>query len=771
MSDVFIWWVTIELLGFIALPVTLILFKRLPDRGYAFGKVLSILIVSYLIWLAASLHILPNSQWAIILVIALLALGSLFLFIRRRRQIASFISENRRVIIATEAIFLIFFVIWVVVRAYNPEIMYTEKPMDFAFLNAILRSDYFPPLDPWLSGHHLNNYYFGHMIMATLTKFTGIPSAITFNLSLALIFALASIGVFSIVYNLVRLSRGGFKTALGFGLVAAGFLVVLGNLEGVLELLYAHGLGGEGFWEWVGINGLSSPYHSAHWYPTEFWWWWHATRMIQTTVGGVCLDYTITEFPIFTFILGDLHANLMSLPFVLLCLALSLNILTTKESLGLAWLRRNILPFVIMIVCLGALGPIHTWDLPIYVFIFIGAILIQTRLSKGEARWWKGWGVLSLLTVVGVFLFYVPFYLNFQNSVSGVLPWLGPNTRLFYYLLIWGLFLFIGVSFALVQIRSGLRSVSWRRVCLISLAVLSPWVVWAIVVLATGGGSSVWGKLGHIAPLLIVLAIIMLIAIRKIARADTDERSVLFALLLFFAALLLTVGCELFYVRDVFGDRMNTVFRFYYQAWVLLSVASAFALYYLYRHWRVSRFATRLARFGWCGFLVILVIGSLIYPIAATWSKNDAFSRSPTLDGLGWLQSSHPEEWEAVSWLNSNVEGAPVIVEAPGSCYTEHGRVSVYTGLPTVLGWEHHEWVWRGSDRDYKGRREDVDQIYTSGDLDQVEALLEKYDVTYVYIGRLEREMYGTEVGEKFKNLMDVAFENEGVIIYSRIQP
>jgi len=764
----FIWWLLVQLLGIIALPFTSILFRNLPDRGYAFGKALAILIVSFILWLAAYAHILPNSRWAIILIIALLAVGSLILFVRRRHEIVGFISENRGVIIATEVIFLLSFVIFAVVRAYNPEILYTEKPMDFAFLNGILRSEYFPPLDPWLSGHSLNNYYFGHLMMATLTKFSGVSPATTFNLSLALIFALASIGAFSIVYNLVRLMKGTNRAAIGFGLVAAGFLLILGNLEGVLELFYAHGLGGEGFWNWVGINGLDSPYHSAHWYPDQFWWWWRATRMIQTVVGGVTLDYTIAEFPIFTFILGELHGNLMSLPFVLLCLAVTMNILTSKEPIGLAWLKRNLLPFAVMIVCLGSLGPIHTWDLPIYAFVFIGALLMKAYIGRGEAeqRWWIGWGALSLITVAGIFLFYLPFYLDLQSPVSGVLPWRGPNTRIIYYLLMWGLFLFIGTSFVLSQVRSGLKSVSWRNVWLVSLAVLSPWIVWTIVVLATGGGSSIWGKLGHLAPLLVLLALILLIAVQKVKKAEVVELSVPFALLLFFVGLLLTMGCELFYVADVFGNRMNTVFRFYYQAWVLLAIASAFALYYLCRHWRVSSIAGRMAKASWWGFLVLLVMCSLIYPTAAILSKTNGFSASPTLNGLAFLERSNPSEAEAIAWLNSNVDGAPVIVEAPGTCYTDHGRVSEFTGLPTILGWEHHERVWRVSDRDYRGRSEEVDEIYESEDLDQVGALLEKYDVTYVYVGRLEVEKYGPEVDERFEGFMDVAFENEGVTIY-----
>lgn len=761
MTHIIIWWLAVELLGLIALPVTFVLFKGLPDRGYAFGKALAILIVSFILWLAASAHILPNTRWAIILIIAFLALGSLFLLWRRRHELKSFISEHRAVIIATEVIFLLSFVLYAVVRAYNPEILFTEKPADFAFLNGILRSEYFPPSDPWLSGYGLNNYYFGHMIMATLTKLTGISSAISFNLSLILVFALAAIGAFSLVYNLVRLSRGGFKAALGFGLVAGGFLLILGNLEGVLELAYAHGLGGEGFWGWVGINGLDSPYHSGHWYPTEFWWWWHASRVIPDT---------ITEFPFFSFLLGDLHSHLMSLPFVLLCLALSLNILTTRESLGLTWLKRNLFPFILMIVCLGSLGFIHTWGLPIYTFIFLGAILMQAYLRRDEVgySWWKGWGALSLITVVGVFLFYLPFYLDLQSPVSGVLPWRGPNTRPLHYLIIWGLFLFVSISFILAQIRNGLRSVSWRRACWVSLAVLSPWIIWAIAVPATGGGVSVWGKLGHLAPLLIILALTLLIAVRTVKKIEAVERSALFALLLLFTALLLTVGCELFYVGDAFGNRMNTVFRFYFQAWVLFAIASTFSLYYLYRHWQVSTIAARVARASWWGFLVLLIMCSSIYPIAATWSRTNAFSTSPTLDGLAWLKNSHPEELEAIAWLNSNVEGAPMIVEAPGGAYTDHGRVSTYTGLPTILGWKHHEQVWRlrCSDCDFEGRREDIDHIYRSEDLDEVQGLLKKYEVTFVYVGRLERKMYGADVGEKFADFMHERFKNEGVIIY-----
>jgi len=763
MAQAIVWWFMVQLLGFIALPFTSVIFRGLPDRGYAFGKALAILLVSYILWLAASAHILPNSQWSIILIIVLLAVGSFFLFMRRRHEIASFVSENRGVIIATEAIFLVSFILYAVVHSYNAEIAYTEKPMDFAFLNAILRSDYFPPNDPWLSGHSLNNYYFGHLMMATLTKLSGISSAITFNLSLTLIFALAAIGAFGIVYNLVRLSRGGFRAALGFGVIAVGFLLIAGNLEGVLELLHANCIGGEGFWKWVGISGLDHSCTSTHWYPTDWWWWWRASRII-TPVDGID---TITEFPFFSFLLGDLHAHLLSLPFVLLGLAITLNILTSKEPFGFVWLRKRPLVFVAMIVCLGSLGPLHTWDLPVYIFIFLGAVLIQTYIRRDDIghRWWWEWIAISLISVVGIFLFYLPFYVNMQSPVTGVFPWRGPDTRLFHYFIIWGLFLFIGISFILFQIRCRLRSLSWRSIIFVSLAVLSLWVIWAIVVLAIGGGH-IWGKLGHLAPLLILLALTLLVIVQKVRRTRVIAGSAIFALLLLFTALLLTIGCELFYVEDAFFGRMNTFFRLYYGAWTLFALSSAFGLYYLWRHWRASTKLGRVVRASWWVFLVLLIVASFIYPVAATGNRTNAFKDGPTLDGLAFFERSNPSEVEAIAWLGSNVKNAPVIVEAVGGDYTMYGRVSEFTGLPTILGWEQHEWIWRGSDRHLKGRRDDVNLIYESSDLDQVKSLLDKYNVTFVYVGTLERASYGPDVGSRFESFMNVAFSNKEVTIF-----
>jgi YYY domain-containing protein len=770
LIDAFIWWLSVELLGLIALPVTFTLFKSLPDRGYAFGKALSILIVSFLLWLAASAHVLPNAQWAIILIIALLAAGSLFLFVRRRHQIVSFLSENRRLIIATELIFLLSFVLMAVMRAYNPEILYTEKFKDFAYLNAVLRSDYFPPHDPWLSGASLSYYYFGYLMMAMLTNLTGIAASVSYNLSLALIFALTTIGAFSIGYNLVSLSRGGIRAAIGFGLVTIGLLALLGHFLGVFELLHAHGFGSEGFWDWVGVRDLDHPYSSAHWYPTDWWWWYRSAWVIGTVVDGNVLDLTINEFPFYSFLLGDLHPHLMALPFVLLNVSFCLEFFNSSASLGLAWLRRNWAKLLVFAICLGALGFINTWDFPTYAFLFLAAIFIGFYLRRGKLgfRFLRNVGIFCFALIGCALLLYALFHTELISGVTGgYIRGIGLvgdiDTRPFHFFIFWGLFLFLAVSIVLAQAWGTLKKMipsRWEILAAILIPLL-PLAIWAIAELVTDAGFSISGKFLHLLPLLLILSLILLILIKKSQRIgkfdDEGGKASIFALLLLFVGFLLIMGCELFYVDTgvwQYYARSTTVYKLYYQAWVLIAIASAFGMYLLVSRWRPATVVRKSVRASWWVVCVLLVVGCCIYPVAATLYKTNAFGGAPTLDGIAFVEGANPSEYEAIKWLNSEVEGAPVIVEAwgGGGHYYGYLRVSAYTGLTGLLPtWRH-----------------DVETIYRSEDIDEVQELLEKHNVTYVYVGHLERAQYGDEVGERLATFifMDVIFENEGVTIY-----
>jgi YYY domain-containing protein len=239
--------------------------------------------------------------------------------------------------------------------------------------------------------------------------------------------------------------------------------------------------------------------------------------------------------------------------------------------------------------------------------------------------------------------------------------------------------------------------------------------------------------------------------------------SVLFVLLMAFTALLLTFSVEFVYLRDLFGTRMNTIFKFYFQAWVLLAVSGAFCVYYVTGRGKVG-----WARSLWLAGFGTLFLAGMVYPLAASYTKADGFQAAPTLDGTAYMADHNPDDYAAIRWLNENVEGAPVILEATGGSYSYYGRVSSQTGLPTLLGWDFHEVQWRGTGEEGNKRKLDIETIYGSLDAQAALTLMEKYDIEYVYVGSLERSHYPSAALNKFDYIMDVVYQRGRVTIYKR---
>jgi len=207
---------------------------------------------------------------------------------------------------------------------------------------------------------------------------------------------------------------------------------------------------------------------------------------------------------------------------------------------------------------------------------------------------------------------------------------------------------------------------------------------------------------------------------------------------------------------------MNTIFKFYFQAWVLMAVAGAFAVYWLGRRRGALSLVFRAA------FWLLFALG-MVYPLLGNASRAGNFQPEPTLDGTAYLAQSQPDDYAAIAWLNDNVSGGPVILEQPGGSYASYvyeGRVSALTGLPTLLGWPGHESQWRGSYEVQAERAPVIETIYKTLDPAAARAILEEYGVTYVYVGPLERSAYDPRALNKFDRFMDVVYENEGVTIY-----
>jgi YYY domain-containing protein len=786
MFEVFIWWLIFEVYGLAALPLLFAIFRRLPDRGYAFAKIAGFLLVSYLSWVLSISGFFRFSGGLVALALGLVALASTFIAVSQRDVVWTELKElwthRRATIVAAEGVFAVAYAAAVALRAYSPQIAYTEKPMDFAFVNAILRSGALPPHDPWLSGYPINYYYFGHFSVASTTALSGVPSSIAFNLAIAALFALTALGAYGLGFNLVAIAaakrtpiaeaprRTGRLGAApyGFGLLAAGLVAFVGNLDGGFHFLSSPGtVLSQSWWEGIG---------------------WNSSRIIVDTIGGQAYP-TINEFPSFSFILADLHPHVMALPLTLLALAIALEVICRdwRDREAIKWSTGNVAFFLLAGITLGGLYFANTWDFPTY-FVVVALALFLSLWHARDRKW--SWSlalrlaqVLVPLLVLSLVL-YAPFHLTFTSLVGSATMPLPPDlaqipllpkianiigidiwdkTSLGDFLTIFGLFLFVLVVFLAAQAYRGWQS----KELSLSRDHLLVWTGVIVVFVALA-------VLFHF-PLLGLAPVIILGVVVLLRRFESPAAS--FALLLALGGMVLILGCEMVFLQDVFHDRMNTIFKFYYQTWVLFGVATSFGAWWVLRNRDFSGWL-KGARLVWGVGLVVLVGLSLVYPIVSARAKSDDFVAVQGLDGASYLQAQYPGDYEAINWLQANVAGEPIILEATGPAYSDYSRVSAYTGLPTVLGWANHENQWRGGQpsamADIPQRAADVATIYDTTDANLAESLLSKYRVEYVYVGTLERSKPGgneteppsAEALAKFADFMDVVYDKDGVTIY-----
>ena len=795
------WLLLVYLMGLLGFPLSFLLFGRLADRGYAYSKPLALLLAAYILWvlgLTGSVLNVPQTV-AGILVAGIVFFG--WLYYRRWPELEAFLRAQWRYILIVEGLFLFSFLAWLYIVSEVPGINHTEKPMDFAFLTSILQSATFPPSDPWLSGHSISYYYFGHFIMALPMKLAGITSNVGYNLALATLPALVVVAALGLTYNLVRHTGGSFRSGILAGLLASLLIAVMGNLEGLLEFIQVRGWGGDGFWQWAGIKDLNGT-TGAGLFPDTNWWWWRATRVIDTVRDGVSLDYTITEFPFFSFLLGDLHSHVLALPFVLLTLALALNLYRSTEPIGIRWILRHPWQSLAMSLCFGALAFINSWDFPVYAAILAAVTLSRAwgdqcalqpvdtiqavapqSIAAGIAALRRAFAhsVLFLAPILSVSVFlFLPFYVDLTSQVSGILPYLGPSTRPLHFALVIGLPALLGITFLWLQTRRMLRPLPFHAPVIVMIVIVgaAPLILWLIL-------ACTWGVLTQgledlpsmlairtvtVLPVLAVAGFAGYLAFHRLTNEGNNTAA--FPLLLLAGAFYLLAGAELFHLADFFGNRMNTVFKVYYQAWLLLGIVGAYGIYCWLAEVKTLNWNRILVRTAWTGVLAVLLCAALYYPAGAILDRTGLFReghsfQDNTLDGLAYIQGQSRGEYAAIAWLRD--EAAPGnLVEAVGGDYSEYGRISAATGRPAVLGWKGHEHQWRGTTQIFNGREEDIAQIYQSTNSTVVRQLLDRYDVRYVYLGHRERAKYGIDRLPAAEGSLETAFSRDDVIVYQR---
>ncbi len=809
-----VWLVVLQLAALAATPVTLVLFKRLPDRGYLLAKPLGLVFIAYPVWLIVSLKLVHFEQSTLIIVLGVLLAAAFAVLAHNIRDIAGFVRQHWRLILFCEVIFFAAFFFALEVRMLNPDLWHParggEKPMDLAYFTAVTRSTTLPPYDPWFAGGYINYYYLGQFFSATLAKLTTVPPEIAYNLAVPTYFAFTAAASFSVAYNLAAFARRLMRRGPGFrrlprwsiyaaGVLGAFLVTVSGNLDGFGQ--FSDRLSAVSSYEFSSglpvidgvVNSAGGAYqvlfHGASLEPFDFW---RPSRMMPGQIS-------ITEFPEFSFLFADLHAHMIAIPFPVLAIGIALALVLSPR--GERGSMREWIVIGLLALVIGSLRWVNSWDYPPFLLIAFATIVISERLLEGGlvragVRVVCKSGVLLALS----YLFYKPFSDNYIAPVTGLQPTV-DITPPHQYAAHFGVFLFlIGLWLAYSVVRSwrsspmrvlprlfqpgpmdaqaSKRFVSQQVTMTFILGIMG-----AALILATG----LWVEGKELVALLLpVLVVVALLAFNEFRLMRPDGGLRLFMLMLVGLGLGLSIGVDLVVIKgDI--ERMNTVFKFYLHIWVVFALVSSFAAWYmLFVAWRPVRKlspAAAMVPFFAKGAIAILLFGALIYPVAATPARvDDRFVEfSPTLDGMRYMSVAQYQDekgpinlssdLEGIRWLRENVQGTPTIVEGQAELYRWGGRISIYTGLPAVVGWDWHQRQQRG-DLAFQvtERGEEVTAFYNSTSVAEAEEFLKKYDVHYVILGQVEKLYYPGAGLRKFENGMDgklvKVFSNANLAIY-----
>lgn len=636
------------------------------------GVPLFLLLWAYLYWIWGVFGTLPVglwSQWT----------SGLFawvvFFILSKTGFQKFKKESFPKQWAGEISFWLIFMLSIPLRMLFPDLEHTEKFADMMIFQASALDFNFPPQDLWLAGYPLNYYYFGYLFFAPLSKVTCIRPEWAFHLSVSTVIALTG----SCVFILARSLSSNFYVALGSALA----VIVFSN------------------WEWMGqlLDGRSF----------GNFLWWDSSRAIEGT---------ITEFPFFSFLLGDLHPHFIALPWLTLTVFLihSLCKALKEENQRLAMAL-----CVISALSLGVHYPLNPWELP---FLTVLTVLLLRKNPKHIV--WIG---------IGAFLFYLPFWLKFERPAS-LVHFVPRNLRSSFseFFLHWGVF-FIPLLFVFFRATR-----NWKERAM--------W--WAL-------GISAFASLLLGVASGFVVGVITWVLIRN--RKDLHHPETILLLL----ALTFIGICEWIHLDHLYGEklrRMNTVFKFYTVGWWALGISVPL---YIYRYWENLREIK-----VWAGGVLSLCIAlSLVYPYAGPRSRLRSQPKQKlTLDGLAHWSRIFPGEREALEWIRNNTHPKDVIWEAVGPAYQHFARISTFSGRPTILGWANHERIWRSDGFSIaKRRQKDIRTLIQSSTVKSLTSLLKQYQVRWIVLGSMEHRQYPKKLIQTIQSFPR-KFSNQKISIF-----
>lgn len=743
--------------GLMGWPLSRYFFQNFPDEGWCFSRAAGILVVGWISWMLNSFGLLPFSQTLIAVVlpaVGLLCWGLIAPKIRTEKT-----PHLLKLILVEEIIFVVAFCVWTFVRGYAPDINGLEKFMNYGFMVSISKATAMPPLDHFLARETINYYYFGHYLATTVISLARVPLTMGYNLQMSHLMALTLLQTFGLATAIAftsasaktsseanRPRRQGLWLSCATGILAMTFVGLVGNFHTFFYKVIA---------------------------PSKSYWYAGATRFI---VG------TIHEYPIYSFLINDLHAHVSSLPINLLTLGLlfllfescALKPLATpqqpaEESFSFLLSHKVLATGCALAFCIGMAYTVNSWDYAIYLLLsgvtFWTAMALRNPQNRGILRSFLSWPTLLIVAVFSIWLlalsilFFYPFWRKFTPLYTAVeLVPFSMHSPLWQLAIIWG------TQIAPVSIFLYLTVIRGRLGAVDSLA------------------SRLYHRIFRKSETPTIRFERKNKAVSE--RSENNPWVTCFLFLLCGMAILMAVVPEVIYLKDIYTTqpRANTMFKFYFQAWIWLGFISAFGITWsLPIAWRRSR---PLAAVVTLLFLFNLWAASFFTFFGCNQAFGAFRQARRSIDGLNYLKKIRPNDYEAIAAMNRMIKGQPTIAEAVGASYSEFGRISAFTGFPAVLGWPVHEWLWRGSyDRPIRPmtavemrinlpdtvstREADVRLLYETDRADTARGIIEKYEINYVYIGDLERSRYTKLNEEKFRAISKaLIYDKDNVRIY-----
>jgi YYY domain-containing protein len=709
-------------LSFAALPFIAWMCPRTPDRGYGLSKVLGVFLFATLVWLCSLAGLTAdNNRLVIAIFIALIFLGfrgyrSGWLSVE---ELKTLLREYGR---SVEGTFIGLTVFYGVIRFLNPEIFWGEKPMDSTFLNFFVRNQTLPPQDPWAAGSPMSYYYLGMYIIAALLKLTGITPAIGYNLAMATLAGWIGCALFTLCLLLTKNRK--------FTVWAVWLLLLASNPE-VLRLSIVN------LFTWREFN-----------FDTTFW---PSTRVFTSP--------SFLEYTSWSLLFADLHAHVIAIPFTVTALALAAILFLDGGS---RYSGHGIALRLVLGAVVGALFGLNTWD-----FISFGGVVGLLIVLANVPLFWKpptdsdGKPILGEVVLVTLFSRSVALVwdlLLFGSSAalvvwlyrlgvsfrpSGGWGWVATpefnssikHFRVIGYWLV-GMLLSVAVV-AWNQQRQG-REVSVPRL-LGGSVVFTLALIPGVLSVTRGFSLHPWGTFIYCGALAACAFVVFWSDERK------PERTLLSIFMI--SGTLLIVILEVYFLLD----RMNTLFKGYMAVWMITGVATMVGSYFAYQAILStgSQRLQKLARVFAKTFVVMLLVGTSVNVYAVVKMKRVP-KRYYTFDGIAYLRDLNPDDAAVIDWFNSHIQGTPVILEAHGDGYREFTRIAMHTGLPTVLGWEHHARQRGLTHESAIARRKAIQGIYTSEDIEQTKKMLLDNAVDFVIVGKIEKATYRRLSSEKF---------------------